>query len=407
VRRTAATKKYDAVVVGARCAGSPLAMQLADGGWKVLLVDRDPPPADTTSTHFVFPNTIAWLERAGVLDRIRARHRINPLEHRLRILGHEITGPFTPIEGFDRALGLRRPVLDPALLEAAVDAGAETLFGRRVVGLLGSGSEDDPVRGVELEGGERIEGRWVFGADGRASTVARLLGLQKREPRRGEFGILYAYLRGLPTTEYMHLDVEERLVLTWGPCEDDVHIVTLSGPPEYTRGTAAERRERFLRDMRAFPNTIDPDAVDRAELISEIRVAPETMMRGFFRRGGGPGWALVGDAGHFKHPATAQGIGDAIAQATFVAQALTAHGESLAGYEEWRDQRGREHYEWSFQFATFPRPEVSGPIFGGIAADPEAGQDLRDTMSRLVEPRSGLFTRERLKRWFAAAAQPA
>ncbi|MDX6637646.1 MAG: hypothetical protein QOJ01_1157, partial [Solirubrobacterales bacterium] len=46
-------------------------------------------------------------------------------------------------------------------------------------------------------------------------------------------------------------------------------------------------------------------------------------MRGFFRRAAGPGWALVGDAGHFKHPGTAQGIGDAVEQAIHVADALS------------------------------------------------------------------------------------
>ena len=42
-------------------------------------------------------------------------------------------------------------------------------------------------------------------------------------------------------------------------------------------------------------------------------------MRGYYRSAAGPGWALVGDAGHFKHPTTAQGIGDALAQAEYVA----------------------------------------------------------------------------------------
>ena len=37
----------------------------------VLLVDRDRFPSDTVSTHFMFPNTLARLERLGVLDRLR------------------------------------------------------------------------------------------------------------------------------------------------------------------------------------------------------------------------------------------------------------------------------------------------------------------------------------------------
>jgi 2-polyprenyl-6-methoxyphenol hydroxylase-like FAD-dependent oxidoreductase len=395
-------KSYDAVIVGARCAGSPVALRLAQNGWRVLLVDRDPPPADTISTHFVFPNTLARLQELGVLERIRARHRVNPLLYRARILGHEVAGPFTPVEGFDRACGLTRPVLDLALLEAAEDAGAETLFGERVTGLLGTGSEDDPVRGVALENGDEIPARWVFGADGRASTVARLLGLDKRRPMAGEFGILFAYWRGLPPTEYMHIDARETLVLTWGPCEDDVHLLALSGPPEITRASAEERQRRFREGLGTFPYTLDPSSLEGAEQISDVRVAPETMMRGFFRQAAGPGWALVGDAGHFKHPATAQGISDAVEQAIHVADALIGADQNLEGYESWRDARAEEHYEFSFNFGRFPRPELAGPLFTGLEGDPDAAQDFIDSMSRRVAPRSGVFTPERMARWFAA-----
>ncbi|MGH2992490.1 MAG: NAD(P)/FAD-dependent oxidoreductase [Solirubrobacterales bacterium] len=400
---SAREKSYDAVIVGARCAGSPLALRLAEDGWRVLIVDREPPPADTISTHFMFPNTLARLEQLGVLERIRARHRVNPLLYRARILGHEVAGAFTPIGGFDRACGVTRPVLDTALLETAVDAGAQTRFGERATGLLGSGSEDDPVRGVTFEGGGRVDARWVFGADGRASAVARLLGLEKRRPLAGEFGILFAYWRGLPPTEYMHIDAGEALVLTWGPCEDDVHLLAVSGPPEITRGSAEERQARLRDGLESFPDTFDARSLEGAEQISDVRVAPETMMRGFFRQAAGPGWALVGDAGHFKHPATAQGISDAVEQAIHVADALTGADESLGGYEGWRDERAKEHYEWSFDFGRFPRPELAGPLFTGLEHDPQAAQDFIDSMSRRVAPRTGVFTPERLSRWFAAA----
>ena len=44
---------YDAIVVGARCAGSPTAMLLARKGYRVLLVDRDTFPSDHISTHWI------------------------------------------------------------------------------------------------------------------------------------------------------------------------------------------------------------------------------------------------------------------------------------------------------------------------------------------------------------------
>jgi glycine/D-amino acid oxidase-like deaminating enzyme len=44
----------DAVVVGARCAGSTLALQLARSGLDVLMVDGDTFPSETISTHLLF-----------------------------------------------------------------------------------------------------------------------------------------------------------------------------------------------------------------------------------------------------------------------------------------------------------------------------------------------------------------
>jgi 2-polyprenyl-6-methoxyphenol hydroxylase-like FAD-dependent oxidoreductase len=125
------------------------------------------------------------------------------------------------------------------------------------------------------------------------------------------------------------------------------------------------------------------------------------MMRGFFRRPSGPGWALIGDAGHFKHPATAQGISDAVEQALFVADALGGAGPGIDDYETWRDERAAGHYEFSFRFGTLPRPETAGPLFAGFESDPSAALDLRDVLSRRIRPEAA-FTPARLARWFAA-----
>lgn len=391
---------YDAVVVGARCAGSPVAARLAERGWSVLVVDREPPPANTLSTHCLYPNTLARLRELGALERIEAEHKINLVEYSVRILGSEATGTFTPVDGFDRMCAITRPVLDQALLDAAVAAGAETRFGAKVTGLLGAGSDGDPVRGVVLEGDEEIEARWVLGADGRASTVAGLLGLEKQRPLAGEMAFMFGYWRGLPASDRFLIDVIERGSLAWTPCEDDLSILILGIAPELTRGDQEQRQRQFRASAGGF-DWFESAWLDAGEQVGPIHVAPETMLRGFFRQPTGPGWALIGDACHFKNPSTAQGISDAIEQSLHVAEALTA-GEDLSGYEAWRDDRAREHYEWSFDFARFPRPEVAGPVFAGVAADPEAGQNLRDALSRQLRPRSDVFTNERLKRWFAA-----
>ena len=106
--------------------------------------------------------------------------------------------------------------------------------------------------------------------------------------------------------------------------EDGLHILIAGGDADLTKGTKDERHRRYLETLRLAPELIEPEVLDRAELVSEITVAPESLMRGFFRRPTGPGWALLGDACHFKHPATAQGINDAVEQAIYIAEQLSA-----------------------------------------------------------------------------------
>jgi flavin-dependent dehydrogenase len=66
---TLGTRNYDAIVVGARCAGSPLGMLLARRGYRVLIVDSATFPSDTLSTHMLQPLAVASLARWGLLER--------------------------------------------------------------------------------------------------------------------------------------------------------------------------------------------------------------------------------------------------------------------------------------------------------------------------------------------------
>jgi 2-polyprenyl-6-methoxyphenol hydroxylase-like FAD-dependent oxidoreductase len=68
-------EEKDAVIVGARCAGATLAIELARRDWDVLLVDRDTFPSDTVSTHFFYPNTVSRFAQLGILDTLRSSHR--------------------------------------------------------------------------------------------------------------------------------------------------------------------------------------------------------------------------------------------------------------------------------------------------------------------------------------------
>src|SRR5215208_6554713 len=118
------TNTYDAIVVGARCAGSPTAMLLARKGYRVLVLDRATFPSDTVSTHVVHPLAVAALSRWGLLDRLIATG-CPPVDTYTFDFG-----PFT-IEGapgtraFPVAYCPRRTVLDKLLVDAAAEAGTD------------------------------------------------------------------------------------------------------------------------------------------------------------------------------------------------------------------------------------------------------------------------------------------
>ncbi len=393
----------DAVIVGARCSGSTLGAALVRRGWEVLLVDRATFPSDTVSTHLIFPNTLARFHQLGILDTFLAAHELALMDFRLIGLGHSFAGGFTPIDGFDRCAAPRRVALDKAILDTALAAGAEGRFGERVVDLIGSGTTEDPVAGVVLESGERIGAKWVFGADGRASTVAGRLGIEKTGTRQGETAFLLGYWRGLPDDGFATSEIRRDEILSRWAGEDGTTLITAWGDAEFTRGSQEERRRRYHEALSRFPETVDLEELKAAEMISDVVVAPESMMRGYFRVPAGPGWALLGDACHFKHPATAQGISDAVEQALFIAEALSEGDGNLNGYEGWRNHRAREHYAWSYDWGRFPTAG-SEMMFRGMAADPAAAQDLRDSYSRRLEP-SQVLTKERLQRWSAASGE--
>ena len=116
--------KYDVIVVGGRVAGTSLAIQLARLGMDVVIFDRARLPGDTMSTHVIYPNTIARLDKLGALDRVMA-HRPPPLYTAWYHQNRMFVAPHTPEGGRDWALCIRRSTLDRHLQDCAREAGVD------------------------------------------------------------------------------------------------------------------------------------------------------------------------------------------------------------------------------------------------------------------------------------------
>jgi flavin-dependent dehydrogenase len=125
-------ERYDAIVVGARCAGSPTAMLLARKGYRVLLVDKATFPSDTMSTHVVHPPGVAALRDWGLLERLEATGCPPVRTYSFDFGPLTISGTPQPIDGIAHGYCPRRTVLDQLLVDAAVEAGAELREGFHV-----------------------------------------------------------------------------------------------------------------------------------------------------------------------------------------------------------------------------------------------------------------------------------
>lgn len=194
---------FDVVVVGARAAGAATAMLLARAGLSVLLLDRDRPGADTLSTHALMRGAVVQLKRWGLLDRIVGAGTPPILQTTFHYSASDITVGIKPAAGVDALYAPRRTVLDPVLVAAAREAGVVVRHGVSVVGVLRRGGR---VAGVRIcdhaRRSDDLPARLVVGADGRRSTIARLVDAATTHRVRHTSAFVYGYFRGLGVSGY-------------------------------------------------------------------------------------------------------------------------------------------------------------------------------------------------------------
>ncbi len=139
------TQTYDAIVVGARCAGAPTGMLLARKGYKVLVVDRATFPSDTLSTHMIHAPGVAALKRWGLLDQVIATGCPPVDTYSFNFGMFTIAGSPRPSDGNAIGYAPRRTLIDKILVDAASAAGAEVREGFTVEDVI---VEDGVVVGI-------------------------------------------------------------------------------------------------------------------------------------------------------------------------------------------------------------------------------------------------------------------
>jgi flavin-dependent dehydrogenase len=351
---------YDAIVVGARCAGSPTAMLLARQGHRVLVLDRDELPSDIMSTHYIQPAGTLALERWGVLDALIASG-CPPLDHITVRLGDlSMVPPREP--GMPEATYCpRRTVLDKILVDAAREAGAEVREGVSVQELTFDGDRVTGVKARSRDGATVHEqAKVVIGADGMHSFVARAVSAPEYNTREAMNCGYYSYWSNLDT-DGAQLCMGEKTGLLAFPTHDGMVCLAVMRPiadfKEFRSDIDGHFR-RYVRETLPFVG----EQLETAKREEKYVGTADT--RNYFRKPYGPGWALVGDAGYHRDPVTGLGIADAFRDAELLAGALHAGfsgegplEEALAGYERQRNEAAQPDYERTLFFAMLPSKE--------------------------------------------------
>ncbi|RHW43441.1 NAD(P)/FAD-dependent oxidoreductase [Neobacillus notoginsengisoli] len=337
-------RTYDAIITGARLAGSTLAIYLAKAGFKVLLVDRATFPSDTLSTNTFFNNTVALLRELGVMEEVLTTNVTPVRAIKFQFEDTVIEEPIPVVDGEDTAYCIRRTYLDDFLLRRAKSEQNVTVRERfRVTDLLSEGDAVTGVKGVDASGEvEEFRASLVVGADGRNSLVRKLANSEQKISSPSTLAIYFGCFSNFQHDGNPKFEVykrRENMVILF-PTNDDTYVVTANFPlenktlmEEFKRSPEAALRLLLIEQ---FPNTTLSLRLSAAKLVEPMKGL--LGYENYWYKGMGRGWALVGDAICFKDPAVAQGIHDAIYGAKILADVLKRNRHKNGQWDQIADE---------------------------------------------------------------------
>jgi flavin-dependent dehydrogenase len=374
----------DVVVVGAGPAGAATAILLAEAGHAVVLLDRARFPRDKVCGEYLSPEASRILDRLGVLKDVE-RSGARPLRG-MRILapdGTRLVADYPrhgPRRGYrDHGLAVRRATFDAVLVSRARTLSVRVEEGRRVTDLLLDGSR---VVGIESIGSSPhdprplpIRARLVVGADGRASVVARRLGLLRPHPWLARLALVADVAGVRADPERGEIFIAPPAYSIMNPVGENLVNLSLVVPAAVGRREKADLAGYFDRATRSLPDL-------GARLAGARRTGPVRALGPLAYRVLPPrqdGVILVGDALGFLDPFTGEGLYTALASAELAAEvlhrALVRDDVSAAALAPAHARRQAEHAAKA-RLATWlqlviARPRLAGWVARRLAARPE------------------------------------
>jgi len=325
-------QSWDVIIVGARCAGATLATHLGRAGKRVLVLEAAPRGTNQPmSTHFIQPPGVEALERLGLGEALRAA----PASKRFR-LSLDDASVISTVPGGRVGRCVRRSTIDPLLQNLAETSGADVRYHHRVTALVKDGERVTGVVATTPRGEETFMANLVVGADGPASIVAKLANAEEYLTAELTRGGYYLYFPAPPKWEHEwdaaleHIGDDVRYVFR---SDGDLVLLVVVTPLADSSTWGANWRARTMAKLAESP--ITGPLTNGKEPIG--KGCGLVKARYFYRCAVGPGFALVGDAGHFKDFVTGQGMTDAFLDAERLAGAILDGREEAFEYY-WRER---------------------------------------------------------------------
>ena len=330
-------RRAEVLVVGGGPAGAMTAALLARRGRDVLVLEKARFPREKPCAEYLSPGVVAILQRAGVLDAVRAAGAAWPAGMHVDNGRASFLVAYHSPGGVEArtALGIPRPVFDQLLLDYARRCGARVWERWRVLAATVERGRVVGVRARASDGEVELRAELVVGADGIHSVVARSLGLDLpvRWPQRLGLVARYAGVRGIERFGAMH--VGHGLYCGLAPVGFGLVNVGLVGALQ-TRRPGESMVRYFERRLAELPGAAE--ALRGARRVTPLRGVGPLARR--VRRVAGPGYLLVGDAAGFLDPFTGEGVYRALRGAELAAcaieRALQRCDRLPIGYEQAR-----------------------------------------------------------------------
>ncbi len=338
---------YDVIIVGARVAGSALAVLLGQHGHRVLLLDKAQFPSDTLSTHFFRAPALRVFERLGVLDKVKSQ--APPLTVMWSYMdGHIISDPVEAPEAHLRYfLCERRITLDWILFQRVKrEPSVEVRQGAQAKELINLDGRVTGVRWSEADGMNEASTRVVVSADGFYSTLAKSL-----EPAyESQFPVrrcmYYTYFHGIePLDEASfaeHHFVGNSLTYVF-PTDANLTLVAVSMPISEFPLFKKEPQKYLLAHLESLP--ILAPRLRQAEIAAEVKGAGNIPC--YQRVPYGLGWALVGDSQQVMDPWSGMGIDHATTHASLLADSLRRFLTDAASWSVAMSDYHSQARQWS------------------------------------------------------------